>query len=210
MTRVKICGITNLEDALHAANSGADELGFNFYKKSKRYLTPEDAREIIAELPERSGNVGVFVNEPMDSLLSIAEFVGLDAIQLHGDEDMTYLANLREKTKRSIIKAFRVTPAFDIGEALDWPWDFPLFDSHSPNQYGGTGETFDWDDFGFQIYICLPLSAYIAGGLTPDNVSEAIRATDAYAVDVASGVEFSPGKKDPQKVEAFIRNAKSS
>lgn len=210
MTKVKICGITNPEDALHATSSGADELGFNFYKNSKRYLSPQNAREIISVLPETCGNIGVFVNEPIDSLLSIAEFVGLDAIQLHGDEDMAYVANLRENTGRSIIKAFRVTPDFSIGDALDWPWDFPLFDTFSPDQYGGTGETFDWEDFGFQIYVWLPMSAYIAGGLTPYNVADAIRLADPYAVDVASGVESTPGKKDPRKVEAFIKNAKSA
>ena len=210
MTRVKICGITNLDDALHAADCGADELGFNFYKRSKRYLSPESAREIISKLPLTIGKIGVFVNEPIASVLTTAEFVGLNAIQLHGDEDITYLADLKEQSKKTVIKAFRVRPGFDIGEALDWPWDFPLFDAYSGNQYGGTGETFDWNVFGFQIYIWLPASAYIAGGLNPGNVAEAIRIAFPYAVDVASGVESEPGKKDPTKVEDFIRNAKNA
>jgi len=141
--------------------------------------------------------------------LTIAELVGLDAIQLHGNEDKAFVENIRANTKRNVIKAFQVTPTFDIGEVLNWPCDFPLFDTYSPDQYGGTGETFDWEDFGFQIYIWLPSSAYIAGGLNPDNVAEAIRSSDPYAVDVASGVELEPGRKDQKKVEAFIRNAKS-
>jgi len=210
MTRVKICGITNLEDALHATNCGADELGFNFFKSSKRYLSPQDASEIISELPVTSGKIGVFVNEPIDSLLWIAEFVGLDAIQLHGDEDMTYVADLKERTKKTVIKAFRVTPTFDIAEVLDWQCDFQLFDTYSVHQYGGTGKRFAQEDFLFQIYLWLPCSAYIAGGLTPDNVAEAIREADPYAVDVASGVELEPGRKDSRKVEAFIRNAKNA
>lgn len=210
MTKVKICGITNLKDALHAANCHADELGFNFYKGSKRYLSPENARQIISELPAASGKVGVFVNESMDSLLTIAEVVGLDAIQLHGDEDMTYVADLKKRTEKTIIKAFRVTTTFDIAAALNWECDFPLFDTYSGHQYGGTGKRFVQETFLFQIYLWLPCSAYIAGGLTPDNVAEAIREADPYAVDVASGVEFSPGRKDPKKVEAFIRNAKNA
>jgi phosphoribosylanthranilate isomerase len=210
MTKVKICGITNLEDARHAIDCGADELGFNFYKGSKRHLSPQNAREIIDQLPITSGNVGVFVNEPIDSLLEIAEFVGLDGIQLHGNEDMTYIETLQKRTKKFIIKAFRVEPSFLVGDALDWPLDFALFDTHSSNQYGGTGETFDWEEFGTDIYLWFPDNAYLAGGLTPDNVADAILIVRPYAVDVASGVESSPGKKDPKKLEAFIKNAKNA
>lgn len=210
MTKVKICGITNLEDAKNAMDCGADQLGFNFYKGSKRHLSPLNAREIIDELQGTSGNIGVFVNEPIESLLEIADFAGLNGIQLHGDEDIAYVTKLQKSTKRFIIKAFRVTPNFDIGTVLDWPVDFPLFDSHSSDQYGGTGATFDWDEVGFHIYIWFPCHAYLAGGLNSENVADAIRIANPYAVDVASGVESSPGKKDPQKVEAFIRNAKNA
>jgi len=210
MTKVKICGITNLEDALLAAELGADELGFNFYKGSKRYLLPQDAREIIDQSPNRSGNVGVFVNEPIDSLLEIADFAGIDGIQLHGDEDMAYIENLQKRTKRFIIKAFRVAPDFLVGDVLDWPLDFPLFDTHSSDRYGGTGETFDWEEFGVDIYLWFPVSAYLAGGLNPENVADAVRVVRPYAVDVASGVEAQPGKKDPNKMKAFIENAKKA
>ena len=210
MTKVKICGITNLEDALLAAELGADELGFNFYKGSKRYLLPQDAREIIDQSPKRSGNVGVFVNEPIDSLLDIADFAGIDGIQLHGDEDMAYIEKLQKRTKRFIIKAFRVAPDFLVGDVLDWPLTFPLFDTHSSDRFGGTGETFDWEEFGVDIYLWFPVSAYLAGGLNPENVADAVRVVRPYAVDVASGVEAQPGKKDPNKMKAFIENAKKA
>ena len=210
MTRVKICGITNLEDALLAVEFGADELGFNFFKGSKRHLSPQNAREIIDQLPISSGNVGVFVNEGIDSLLEIADFVGIDGIQLHGDEDMAYIETLQKRTKRFVIKAFRVTPDFLVGDALDWPLTFPLFDTHSSHQYGGTGETFDWEEFGTDIFLWFPENAYLAGGLNADNVADAIRVVRPYAVDVASGVESSPGKKDPEKVAAFIKAAKEA
>jgi len=210
VTKVKICGITNLGDAKYAMDCGADELGFNFYKGSKRYLSPQNAREIIDQLPISSGNVGVFVNEPIDSLLEIAELVGLDGIQLHGDENVAYIETLQTRSKRFVVKAFRVVPDFLVGDVFDWPSDFPLFDTHSSEQYGGTGATFDWKEFGTDIYLWFPDSAYLAGGLNPDNVAEAIRIVRPYAVDVASGVESSPGKKDPKKLEAFIRNAKNA
>ncbi|PYS86830.1 MAG: N-(5'-phosphoribosyl)anthranilate isomerase [Acidobacteria bacterium] len=210
MTRVKICGLTNIDDAMLAVEYGADELGFNFYKGSKRYLSPQNTREIIDQLPISSGNVGVFVDEPIDSLLEIAEFVGLNGIQLHGDEDEVYIKTLRNRTKRFIVKAFRVVPNFLVGGVLDWPLDFPLFDTHSSHQYGGTGATFDWEEFGTDIYLWFPLTAYLAGGLNPDNVADAIRIVKPYAVDVASGVESQPGKKDPNKMKSFIENAKKA
>jgi phosphoribosylanthranilate isomerase len=210
MTKVKICGITNLEDARNALDCGADQLGFNFYEGSKRCVSPQIARDIIEQLPITSEKVGVFVNEPTDSLLEIADFVGLNGIQLHGDEDITYVTQLQKGTKRFIIKAFRVTPTFYVADAFDWPLTFPLFDTHSSTQYGGTGEKFDWEEFGVDIYLWFPVSAYLAGGLDHENVGEAIRLVRPYAVDVASGVESAPGKKDPKKVEAFIRNAKNA
>ncbi|MGE3466203.1 MAG: N-(5'-phosphoribosyl)anthranilate isomerase [Pyrinomonadaceae bacterium] len=210
MTLVKICGITNLEDARHALDSGADELGFNFYRGSKRYISPQEAREIIDQLPITSGNVGVFVNEPIDELLETTEFVGLDGIQLHGDEDIAYVNRLNEKTNLFMIKVFPVSPAFDVSKIGEWNVNFHLFDTYSPLEKGGTGETFDWDTFGVDIYLWVPETAYLAGGLTPENVADAIRIVRPYAVDVASGVESSPGKKDPRKVEEFIRNAKNA
>lgn len=210
MTLVKICGITNLEDAKTALDCGADELGFNFYSGSSRCLSRSSAREIVDQLPIGPRYIGVFVNETIDDVLDIAAFVGLDGIQLHGDEDMAYVTEVQRRTNRFIVKAFRVAPSFLVGDALDWPLDFPLFDTHSSQNYGGTGETFDWGEFGTDIFLWFPDSAYLAGGLNSDNVADAIRIVQPYAVDVASGVESSPGKKDPKKLEAFIRNAKNA
>lgn len=210
MVKVKICGITNLQDAQASVDAGADMLGFNFYKKSRRYISPEDSLKIVTMLPSSVEKVGVFVNESVDSVLKITNDVRLDAIQLHGDEDIAYVADISKRTNKTLIKAFRVTQTFDIATVLDWDCDFQLFDTYSRQQYGGTGERFAQDNFLFQIYVWLPCSAYIAGGLTPDNVADAIREAHPYGVDVASGVESSPGKKDPKKLEAFIRNAKNA
>ena len=210
MTLVKICGITNLEDAKSALASGADQLGFNFYSGSSRYVSPEKARETVDLLPVGPEYIGVFVNEPIDIMLEKAKFVGLDGVQLHGDEDMAYVAEVRKRTNLFVVKAFRVTPSFKVGDALDWPIDFPLFDTYSSRNYGGTGESFDWKEFGSDIVLWFPDTAYIAGGLNSSNVADAVRIMWPYAVDVASGVESSPGKKDPKKLEAFIRNAKNA
>jgi len=209
MVKVKICGITHYEDAIRAGEYGADELGFNFYVHSRRYIHPRGARE-IADQFGRSGIIGVFVNEPLDRLLEIAEVVGLDGIQLHGDEDAEYVRNLKRMTEKTVVKALRVRPGFVIASSLEWPSDFTLFDSHSGQQFGGTGEAFDWKHFGDDIKRHFPNNAYLAGGLNPENVVEAVRAIRPYAVDVASGVESAPGRKDPKKLEAFITNAKQA
>ena len=209
--RVKICGITNLEDAIHAVEAGADELGFNFYKDSPRYIAPPEARKIVDSLPKAVKIIGVFVNESLDELLQITKHVGLDGIQLHGDEDQIYIRDLKKKTDRFVIKAFRVSPRFEVSDAMDWPINHPLFDAYSLNERGGTGRTIDWENAATDIYLLFPYQAYLAGGLTPENVGEAIRSVDLlYAVDVASGVASSPGKKDTAKVAAFIKAAKEA
>jgi phosphoribosylanthranilate isomerase len=210
MTKVKICGMTNLEDARQAIDSGADELGFNFYAQSPRYIAPDEARNIVDQLPIYSVNVGVFVNEPIDIVLNTAKLVGLDGIQLHGEEDIAYIRRLKELTRLFITKAFRVSPAFVVADALDWDADYHLFDTYSENESGGTGKVFDWVKFSTDIYRWFPGSAYLAGGLTPVNVANAIRIVKPYAVDVASGVESSPGKKDPKKIAVFIKAAKQA
>jgi phosphoribosylanthranilate isomerase len=214
MIRVKICGITNLDDAIQAVGCGADEIGFNFYSKSKRFVSAETARNIAAELPVAATKIGVFVNAEIEEILGITNKVGLDGIQLHGDEDQAYIKELRRisGSQITIIKAFRLSKAEDSVEALNfYAPDYVLFDSYSPADRGGTGITLDWDEVGTNIYLFFPHMAYLAGGLTPENVAEAIRKSGLlYAVDVASGVESSPGKKDPKKVEEFIRNAKNA
>ena len=208
MTKVKICGITNLEDALHSVEFGADVLGFNFVESSRRFISPQIALQIIDELPNDVMKVGVFVNMEDYRVDELIDLLTLDAAQLHGDESNEYIAGLKEYTREKIIKAFRVGSDFREDLLRDCKADAILLDAYSDHEYGGTGETFDWE-------VAKSVSSfnpefYLAGGLNPDNVAEAIRKVLPYAVDVASGVESSPGKKDPKKLEAFIRNAKNA
>ncbi len=210
MTRVKICGLTDLHDARHALECGADMLGFNFYSGSKRYLSPENARKIVDQLSIGRENIGVFVNDTIDNVLRIADLVGLDGIQLHGQEDPEYVRTLRGRTDRSIIKAHRVRPGFEAPAHRDWTVDFHLFDSYSPGEWGGTGRTFDWKTLATDNDLFAFNTVFLAGGLTPENVAEAVRIVRPYAVDVAGGVESTPGRKDPKRVEDFIRNAKNA
>jgi phosphoribosylanthranilate isomerase len=206
MTKVKICGITNLEDAVHAVNSGADALGFNFYWNSPRYVLPDAAAEIIRDLPDEVMKVGVFVNEERGNISALVDLLNLDAVQLHGDENAKFVKELRSETDAKIIKAFRVGPGFNRSTVQDFEADFVLLDAYSTDGYGGTGESFDW-----KRAIDLPdVRFFLAGGLSPENVAEAVKTAHPYGVDVASGVESVKGKKDPKKVEAFIRNAKSA
>ncbi len=207
-TKVKICGITNLEDALMATEYGADDLGFNFYEKSPRYLTPERAKLIIAELPPKVVNVGVFVNESAERICEIARVAGLDAIQLHGDEDNEFIERVHNMSELPVIKAIRIGADFNPEDVVDCVAEAILLDKYSPRERGGTGETFDWT-IARQIRGKFD-RIYLAGGLDPENVTEAIREVQPYAVDVASGVESSPGKKDPKKVAAFIKAAKEA
>lgn len=207
-TRVKICGMVNLEDALFAIEAGADELGFNFYKKSSRYISPQNAKAIIDELPSSVFKIGVFVNEPIKSILKTLKIARLDAIQLHGDESYEYVTDLHSRTNIEIIKAVRVKPGFDWRNAMDFDAHAILFDSFSRDEYGGSGNRFDWK-IAKDAVVMIPY-LYLAGGLLVDNVAEAIRTVRPYAVDVASGVESSPGKKDTGKVAAFIKAAKEA
>lgn len=207
---VKICGITNLDDALHAVSSGADELGFNFYRKSPRFIEPALAKSIIEKLDNGLFKVGVFVNESQERILEIAETAGLDAIQLHGDENHRFVHALRQQTNLYIIKAVRTASDLAIDNLLDYDVHAILIDGHSSkNVYGGSGVR---ADLATARDICdfMPCDIYLAGGLSPENVADAVNATRPYAVDVASGVESSPGKKDPAKVAAFIKAAKEA
>lgn len=201
MARVKICGITNMEDALQAAACGADALGFVFFDKSPRCVTPEQVREIVPQLPSFVTTVGLFVNEAPQTIRETAAFCGLDRVQLHGDEspEDCLLPPLR------VIKALRVRDAKSLARVDDYPGDL-LLDAWSDRVYGGSGHSFDWQlarDLSAQRSIIL------AGGLNPDNVAEAVAALNPYAVDVSSGVELSPGKKDHDKVAEFIRRARN-
>jgi len=145
MTKVKICGITNLEDALISAKFGADALGFNLYDKSPRYISPENAREIIERLPKKVLKVGVFVNESLEKIEAISAIAKLDALQLHGEETPEFAKELKSKTNLEIIKAFRVSPEFKPEDVLQYKTDAILLDAYNPKEHGGTGETFDWE-----------------------------------------------------------------
>jgi indole-3-glycerol phosphate synthase/phosphoribosylanthranilate isomerase len=205
-TKVKICGITNLEDALFASKAGADALGFNFYGKSPRYITPDNAAGLIAGLPPGVSKVGVFVNETIGNILGIAGMAGLDAIQLHGDESPEFVQEFRNSSGLTIIKAVRVSPDFEPENVLKYGADGILLDAWSRAEYGGTGETFNWEIAG-RVKNLFP-KTYLAGGLSPENVVDSIRAVAPYAVDACSCLERGPGLKDNIKVLTFIEAAK--
>jgi phosphoribosylanthranilate isomerase len=202
MTKVKICGITNLEDALLSAKFGANALGFNFYEKSPRYILPEKAREIIEELPPEILKVGVFVNESQEKILEISEIAKLDSIQLHGDESAEFVRQLKAKTNLEIIKAFRVSPEFQPEDVLKYEVDAVLLDAYSPKDYGGTGEIFNWE-IAKKVREIFP-KMYLAGGLSAENVLEAIEIVQPFAVDACSLLEEARGKKNSKKNEDFI------
>ncbi len=208
MTRIKICGITNIDDARLAVKLGADELGFNFYEKSPRYITPEAAKLIVDRLQKDVSVVGVFVNESIRAVMSIAETVGLGTIQLHGDEDIDFINAIRARTGLKVIKAIRVAPDFAPSDATGFDADAILLDGFSAKERGGTGETFDWE-LAQQVRALVP-SLYLAGGLSPENVADAIRKVRPDAVDTCSRIESEPGKKDAAKLEAFIKAARET
>ncbi len=208
MTKVKICGITNLEDARLAIEWGADELGFNFYAGSTRYIEPRACKEIVEKLPRSTSTVGVFVNMSMNGILEVSKIAGLTAIQLHGDEDGDFVRAIRRKAGLKIIKVIRIGPVVSFIHDPFLDAHAVLLDAFSPNERGGTGRTFNWT-------VAKELTesfsrVYLAGGLNAENVAEAVRTVQPYAVDVASGVESSPGKKDPEKIAAFIKAAKEA
>ena len=206
MTRVKVCGITNLEDALAALEAGADMLGFNFYPRSPRYISPAEARKIIDRLPGGISCVGVFVNEPAPAEVElIAREAGLGAVQLHGDETPEYCQNLRGLTT---IKALRVSADYNVESAAAYDTDAVLLDAYVAGARGGTGHTFDWS-LATLTRERVP-KLFLAGGLTPDNVGAAVAAVRPYAVDVCSGVETSPGRKSPQLMRRFVNAVASS
>jgi phosphoribosylanthranilate isomerase len=203
-TVVKICGITNAADALAAAGSGADALGLMFYEGSPRHVTVKTAAEIARQLPPFVIKVGVFVNAPEDAVLRAIGECGLNIVQFHGDETPEYCGLFPVMT----IKAFRVRDAGSLKALADYQTDALLLDAHTPDKLGGTGATFNWDLAIEAQKLGRPI--FLAGGLTPENVAEAVRRVRPYAVDVSSGVEESPGKKDHRKLAAFIKAAKDA
>ncbi|HBT47074.1 MAG TPA: phosphoribosylanthranilate isomerase [Peptococcaceae bacterium] len=196
MVRVKICGIKTWEEARAALEAGVHALGFVFAPGPRR-IHPEVAREIILRLPPFVTSVGVFVNEPRYSLLEIASFCRLDVLQLHGDEPPEYCRGLSQR----LIKAIRVKDAASLELIPKYPVDAFLLDTFVPGQAGGTGRTFNWEIARRAVELGPPI--ILAGGLTPENVAEAIRKVRPYAVDVSSGVE-TDGQKDPVKIARFM------
>jgi len=202
MVKVKICGITNPEDALRAAEAGADALGFVFFDKSPRHIFPEQAAAIIDRLPPFVQTVGLFVNEDLAAVNATADLCGLDLVQLHGEETPEFCRAVR----RRIIKAFRVKDITSLEEIRNYHVAACLLDAWSPSAYGGTGKTFNWE---IAAAAAASECVILAGGLTPDNVAEAVQIVKPYAVDVSSGVESSPGKKDAELMQRFIRSLRS-
>jgi len=202
MVKVKICGITSLEDALTAVDAGADALGFVFYSQSPRHINPEQAAEIIRRLPPFVQTVGLFVDEELSIVNATADHCGLDVIQLHGEESPGYCASVR----RRVIKAFRVKDVSILDSLARYPVSGCLLDAWSPAVHGGSGQTFNWEIAAEAV--ARGQRIILAGGLTPDNVAEAIRQVRPYGVDVSSGVESAPGRKDPFKISRFLEHAR--
>lgn len=203
--RVKICGLTNLADALGAVEAGADALGFVFHPPSPRFVRPEDAREIVRQLPPFVARVGVFVDAEADRVGEIARRVGLDTLQFHGQETPDYCAGFGAFR---VVKAFRMDGAAALGRLKKYEPYAWLLDSYVPGVLGGTGQTFNWDLACEAVR--LGGRVLLAGGLVPDNVARAVAAVRPYAVDVSSGVESAPGRKDPVRMREFLAAARSA
>lgn len=204
---VKICGITALDDARVAARAGADMLGFLFYPASPRFVPPDQAAAMIREIRREVPSircVGVFVNEPLETVRQMVARCGLDMVQLHGDESPADVSALMNEGI-PVIKGFRLRSARVLETMRRYHPTVYLVDAYVPDRPGGTGQTCDWElaararEYGLLL---------LAGGLTPENVAEAIRAVRPWGVDVASGVEARPGRKDPERVRRFIQSAK--
>jgi phosphoribosylanthranilate isomerase len=203
MIKIKICGITNIEDGLAAAEAGADALGFNFYKKSPRYIDPAKAAEIITRLPPFVTPVAIFVNEREDKIRDIMFTTGIKVLQFHGDERPEFCGRFAARA----IKAFQVKDRESLKQMVHYHVSGLLLDSYRDGLRGGTGTTFDWHlavvakTFGRVI---------LAGGLTPGNVAEAVKLVQPYGVDVAGGVEREAGIKDPAKIRKFIAEVRKA
>jgi phosphoribosylanthranilate isomerase len=211
--KIKICGVTNKEDAVWAINYGADFIGLNFWKESPRHISLASASSWVSQLPSFASVVGVFVNADHDEIVHTVQKLNLKGVQLHGDETPAFINALRVSLDGSghkvfIIKAFRMKDDASLQdlEAYKDAVDYFLLDSYQPDLVGGTGTRFNWElavkakEFGKPVFL--------AGGLAPENVKEAVKKVSPFAVDVASGVEKSPKRKDPKKIQEFVTNAK--
>jgi len=199
--KIKICGLTNLNQALACAELGVDWLGFNCWHGSPRYIKPAEIVEIINNLPKSVKTVGVFVNEHSDSVEKIMSLTGMDVAQFHGDETFDDV----KKIKVPWFKAFRFTPEFKTDQIKSFGKEIFLLDSFSKKFYGGSGERLDWDEAS---KISSLGKLILAGGLNSENVSEAVKKVKPWGIDVCSGVEIEPGIKDMKKVAAFVKISK--
>jgi len=200
MVKVKICGITNLADALNSIEAGCDALGFVFHKKSSRYIAPGEASHIITHLPPHILKIGVFVNAQEKNIKRIAKLCNLDMLQLHGDESSHFCERFNGY---KIIKAFRVKQRIDFKNILNYKTSAYLFDTFIKSKPGGTGKKFNWALVRHLSGFNKPI--FLSGGLNAQNVKEAIRKVEPDWVDVSTSVEIKPGKKDHKKVKEFIK-----
>lgn len=193
-TKLKVCGITTLEDALLAISYGADYLGFNFYRKSPRYIRPDVVRGIVRQVSDKAVPVGVFVNERLEAAEALIEESGVRMIQLHGDEDESYCQTIGSER---VIKVIRPGSSFDVASIVNFPLAAVLVDASDERLYGGTGRTANWD-VAAEIARLRP--TFLAGGIGPSNVRHAVARVAPFAIDVNSGVESAPGIKDGEKL----------
>jgi phosphoribosylanthranilate isomerase len=204
MVRVKICGITNAADALAAIDAGANLLGFNFYAKSPRHITKAEAAKIRPHLPKKVKTVGIFVNAPTIEAAALCKSLKLDFAQLHGDETPETVAEMARSLP--VFKAFRVEPGFPLATLDEYPEAYAfLFDAAHTGQYGGTGHSTDWD---VARRAAVGRRIILAGGLKVENVAAAVRIVRPYGIDVASGVESKPGKKDHGLLREFVQEVR--
>ena len=207
MTRVKICGITNSEDAAEAVRLGAWAIGLIHYGESPRRIDPEAAAEVGAAFRRRAEIAGVFVNPTLDEVAAAVENANLSLVQLNGDEGPSFCKEVARRTGAKVVKAIRVASAADVHAGEAFSTDFHLYDTRRSGLYGGTGESFDWGLLAGRRSSVRPI---VAGGLLPEDVAEAVAVARPFAVDVASGVEAEPGRKDPEKLAAFFDAVRSA
>lgn len=200
-TKVKICGMTNLEDAEHAVSLGAWAIGLIHHGPSPRVVEPDVAEQVGAALRRKAEIAGVFVNAPLEDVVDAAEREHLSIVQLHGDEGPSFCTEVARSTGAKVMKAFRVRSAAEVNGAEAFRTGFHLFDAHRSGVRGGTGDVFDWDLLARRRS---KIPMVLAGGLTPENVAEGIEVVKPFAVDVVTGVEAEPGIKDHAKMEAFF------
>ena len=204
MTKIKICGITNYDDAKNAIDLGADFLGFNFYNKSQRYVDYKIAKNIIRKITGKARAVGVFVNDEIWRIEKISNYCNLDLIQLSGDETNNFIIKLKKKIDKKIIKCFHIKNLSDINNIKNFGYDYIMLDSFKEGFYGGTGKSFELNSLRDMDTKKL----FLAGGMNKDNVRITIQKLNPYAIDVCSSIESSHGKKDYNKMKHFIEAVK--